>query len=281
MNRTLKKEAVFQLFDYLSEKKIGVTIEGGGEPTLHEDFRKIVEYANKSGLPLGLITNGIIDSSHVANYFKWIRISIDASTPEEFLAEKNSDKFTKVISNIKKLCEIRDPQNTHVGVGYVLTNRNMNNLFNLIDSLNEIGVDYMYLRPVEEATELMPELDKLLQLKKRIIEYSNNSRLKFLYNIEERIIKNNDNLPCVAHSLTSIIHADGNVTLCEKRRHDPIILGNIYQQTFEQIWNSSIHRSTTKKLLNPENQIGCDVCRITSFNRVFFDVNKIHTKNFI
>jgi len=278
---SIKKDNVFKLFDYFKEKDIGVTIEGGGEPSIHNDFEEIVQYGKSLDLHMGLISNGVENFSHVIKYFKWVRISIDASSPTEYKQEKGIDRFEVVLSNLGNFSKNRDPSQTHLGVGYVLTKRNINSVMNIVPTFDKLGADYLYLRPVEESPQLVPSLDDLFNLRKQLLEFTETHRIKAILNINERLIKNNDNLPCIAHSLTCIIQANGEVMLCEKRRHDIITFGNIYEEDFDKIWNSNTRKKVTNKLLNPLCQIGCEVCRITPFNRIFFDVNNIHTKKFI
>lgn len=68
-----------------SFKKIGVTgIEytGGGEPTLHPDFKEIVEYTHELGFKIGLCTNGARIGKNrpinkdIVSKFSWIRLGM-------------------------------------------------------------------------------------------------------------------------------------------------------------------------------------------------------------
>lgn len=275
------KNLIFNLFNYFKKHNIGVTIEGGGEPSLHEDFEEIVKYGSNCGLSLGLISNGVKNFSHLIKYFKWVRISLDATNEKEYETEKGINKFNEVISNLSEFSNSRDPFKTHLGIGYVITKNNFVNIIDFVKKIDSFGVDYIYLRPVEESLKICPDISTLFNLKKKLINLSKYTRIKSLLSINERLIKNNDNLPCICHSLSCIIQANGEVAMCEKRRHDKIILGNLKKDSFKKIWNSENRKKISEKLLIPDNQIGCDVCRITSFNRIFYDVNNIHTKEFI
>lgn len=168
-----------------------------------------------------------------------------------------------------------------LGIGYVLTKRNYHNIEEIVERLNSPGVDYIYFRPVEEAPDIVPTRDELYDLRKRLLRITENMRIKFMLVINDRLEYDNANLPCVAHTLTSIVHANGDVACCEKRRHDHIIYGNVCERGFEEIWNSDIKRETTKKFLDAECQRGCSVCRITSFNKIFANLEGIHTRKFI
>jgi radical SAM protein with 4Fe4S-binding SPASM domain len=275
------KELLFELFDFFAAHGVGVTIEGGGEPSVHPDFAEIVRYGQKKNLSMGLISNGVLDFSALLPCFTWARISLDASTAQEYETEKGLDTFDTVLENLSRFAARRDPSHTHLGVGYVLTVRNQGRLLPLIRDLDRMGVDYVYLRPVEEAPDLTPSIDNLFSLKKELVRLSDGLRIRCLLTVSERLVADNDGLPCVCHSLSCIIQANGDVALCEKRRHDPIVLGNLRDSPFEELWNSARRRQASQRLLNPSRQKGCGVCRITSFNTVFADVSHIHTKSFI
>ena len=277
----LSKEVVFSLLREFAKMGTGVTLEGGGEPTIHPDFREIVEYGYNNDVALGLITNGTVDLSDVINRFRWVRISLDASTKEEYILEKGRDFMDRVLANIEKYKDIRNAKNCYLGIGYVITKRNYSHIDDIVTKLDNLGVDYIYLRPVEEADDIMPTREELYDLRKKLLELTDGLRIKFKLVINDRLTYDNDNLPCVCHSIASIIHANGDVFCCEKRRHDEIKFGNVNESTFEGIWNSELRKKATAKLVDPANQKGCSVCRITSFNKIIANLESLNTREFI
>lgn len=84
---TLEVEVIEKLFFEFGQYGTGVTLEGGGEPTLHPQFHEIVEIGKNAGIDMGLISNGIVDISSEVDKLKWIRISLDSSTKEEYKAK--------------------------------------------------------------------------------------------------------------------------------------------------------------------------------------------------
>ena len=277
----LDKEVAFRLLREFGQMGIGVTLEGGGEPTLHPDFKEIVRYGSMSGVSLGLITNGTVDISDIINELRWVRISLDASTPEEYILEKGKNLMDRVLDNIKRYRELRDYQRVFLGIGYVITKRNHSQIESIIDKLDELEVDYLYLRPVEEDIELIPGREELYDLRKKILNLTENRRIKFKMVINDRLICDNASLPCIAHGLTSIIHANGDVVCCEKRRQDILRLGNVNERTFREIWQSEERIQATQKLLDASNQLGCSACRITGFNIMINNLKKLNTREFI
>ncbi len=277
----MELDVVSRLFREFWRHGTGVTLEGGGEPTMHPEFHRVAEIGQSNSLDMGLITNGTVDISESISKMRWARISLDSSTREEYKREKGVDCFARVLMNLEKMSAARDPEQTFLGVGYVLTTRNQSNLLELIKQLDRIGVDYIYLRPVEEAEDIAPSLENLLDLRKKLADLTAGTRIKYMLAISDRVVDKNAGLPCIAHSLTSVIHANGEVALCEKRREDGIILGNVKDSSFEEIWISPYREQVSQKLLKPECQNGCSACRVTGFNMIFEQLERVHSKHFI
>jgi radical SAM protein with 4Fe4S-binding SPASM domain len=280
-NAELGLKELERLFADLSRQNVGITMEGGGEPTVHPRFAEVVEMARSFHLPLGLITNGIVRLGELARAFLWIRVSVDSASRDEFLLEKGADGFNRVLSNLKALAEMPG-RPFLLGVGYVMTNRNVSSLLPFLRSLDELGVDYFYGRPVEESPPLLPDLTALYELKAAWeTDEASRRRIKVMLNLEDRVQKDNEGLPCLGHSLSCIVRANGDILMCEKRRHDPVTFGNLRERRFSEIWTSDHRIRTSRKLMCPENQIGCEVCRITRLNRFFSNLAKLKTRNFI
>jgi hypothetical protein len=85
-NRTLKEmltlDQIKKAIDSFVELgATGMEITGGGEPTLHPDFGKVVNYAYEKGLKIGVVTNGTtITKWHnvggVWDKLEWIRLGM-------------------------------------------------------------------------------------------------------------------------------------------------------------------------------------------------------------
>lgn len=83
ISEKLPTEKVLQALD--SFKKIGVTgveFTGGGEPSIHPDFKQIVRYAKDLGFSLGICTNGArfgLDrpiKKDIVELFDWVRLGM-------------------------------------------------------------------------------------------------------------------------------------------------------------------------------------------------------------
>lgn len=255
----------------------GIVLEGGGEPTLYSDFDKVVKYAKGKGLGIGLITNGTVSlDAELIKEFEWIRVSLDASTSREYMELKGVDCFEQVLNNISHYAKYCDT----VGVGYVVTNKNISQIETLVMRIRESGASYIQFRPVVDSEELYPYGVDLSFLK----FYQNHRFAVIIDGMKENAKKGNCNLSCKAHSLTSIISGDGSVYLCGRlniyRWLRPI--GNINSQSFREIWLGEERENQAKMVRDKEFcKRNCPQCRITKFNELLDRLEHVGSKHFI
>lgn len=156
---------VVDSIDVLSDRGLkSVLLIGGGEPTLHQDFGKIVKYLKSKNLQVGIVSNGSFMEKiiSVADYLgkgDWLRLSLDAGTDATFQAlhrpkiRISLDKICKKVSELKKL-----NKNLMTGFSYVIIWDGIKaNSIELTPNVNEIplaaklaknsGFDYISLKP--------------------------------------------------------------------------------------------------------------------------------------
>ena len=254
----------------------GIVIEGGGEPTLYPHFNKVIKIIRDIDLSVGLITNGLLmPYKDIINDFDWIRISLDAGDREEFLKLKGIDGFDKIMENIRYIAQ----QDTTCGVGYVVTKNNYKKLEELIYRLRRYDVDYIQLRPVIDHPKLRSDVN-LDFLKK----YSTPKFSIFLNPMTENLDHGNAGLPCLAHSLSTVVTADGDVFLCGRLNiHERWeALGNIYHHSFKDIWNGEKRKDQIEAVEDPILcKKMCPTCRMTKYNKLLNRAYNIRTKDFI
>jgi MoaA/NifB/PqqE/SkfB family radical SAM enzyme len=92
---------------------LSVILLGGGEPTLHKDFEKVVRTIKDRGLQLGVVTNGsrldrVMEVADLLQGKDWVRLSLDAAREETFQAlhrPRTGITLKKILSQAKKLKE--------------------------------------------------------------------------------------------------------------------------------------------------------------------------------
>lgn len=276
----LDKKIIFDLLEDLSKGGTkSVCIEGGGEPTLYNDFKDVVIKAQECGLKVGMLTNGsVFNYEDVLDAFEFVRVSLDASTEEQMRTLKGHSSLQEILENLEKMCKIRNK--TLIGTSYVLSKKNIEGLEEMILKLKKIGVDYIYIRPVCDHPELsLDDFDAN--------QYTKHSDEKFkvmVRGMKENSITGNAGSPCVAHSISSVVTADGNVHFCGRLNihKDWKPLGNLYRNSFFEIWNGEERKKQIETMLNGDFcKEKCPACRLTKYNTLVSDLENLKTKNFI
>ncbi|MDR1486398.1 MAG: radical SAM protein [Deltaproteobacteria bacterium] len=262
----------------------GVTIEGGGEPTISPFFQKAATLAAEAGLSVGLITNGtaLFNASRSKDFyslFQWVRLSLDASCAEDYLLLKGRDCYQDVLKSLSVLANLKSPPT--LGVGYVLTNRNDSPepLEKLALDLRRLGVNYLHLRPVVDHPELVS-----LKSTRRLKELESPHFHVNTGAMTDNQGQGNDGLPCLAHSLSAVITADGSVWLCGRLNVDPSTgsMGNITVERFSDVWSGEMRKRQSRRAADGHYCLShCPQCRMTKYNRLLYNLSRIRTRDFI
>jgi MoaA/NifB/PqqE/SkfB family radical SAM enzyme len=258
----------------------GVTIEGGGEPTVSPLFPGAVRAAAEAGLSVGLITNGAWSrppDRDVLEALQWIRVSLDACDPETYRRLKGRDRFRTVMGNLRRLAGL----DLVLGAGHVVTrlNDDLGPLAALARELADAGLAYLHLRPVVDHPELASRAD--------LSPLADLSRAGFRVNLGamgHNRPSGNLGLPCLAHSLSSVVTADGSVWLCGRLNVDPAAapIGSLLGGSFGGLW-AGPERLRQARLAASGGwcRAHCPQCRMTKYNRLLDQVGRLRTRDFI
>lgn len=120
-----------------------IEFTGGGEPTVHPQCFEIIEYAQGLGLQTGLVTNGVRLKDHPAvRRLTWLRVSLDAGTPETYEASRQSKAWPQVMRNLKMLGALPGPK-PYIGVGFVILRDNYQELAQACQIAKDAGIPYV------------------------------------------------------------------------------------------------------------------------------------------
>lgn len=276
-----------------------VTIVGDGEPTLHKKFIAYLERLRALNLDIGIFTNfstpnpAIIEA--LARNCFFVRGSIDAASSETHQKSHGDDDFDLVINNVKRLLALRgDGRRPVIGVQFVTNQWNYKELPAAARFYRELGVDYMTIKPAYKNT-LNPEhpdneapLEEVLALMQVAQAESREGfkvYAKFPQFKEVMQFKTNDGRyykKCNATPLSPYLDEDGNVEMCGNLKGRGFTMGNIYKNSFQEIWASEQRADCLKRIDLSTCPSGC---KLDPLNKVLWDafspdVDRVHP-NFI
>ena len=190
----------------------------GGEPTLHNDIKKIVSYAKEKGIKrIAISTNG---SNKIELYRELIElgcndfsISLDACCAKDgdVMAGNIDGAFEKVVENIKEISKL-----TYVTVGIVLTPETVEKTIDVIKFADSLGVSDIRVissaqwdEPIEALKQVPKELlDKYPILKYRVERFIKGENVRGMKEsdspkcalaLDDSVVAGDYHFPCVIY----------------------------------------------------------------------------------
>src|SRR5204862_505183 len=128
----------------------GLTFTGGGDPTVSPICWDCVRFARSSGFDVGFITNAQTlpeDKARVLiDNCQWIRVSVDAASPEVFKLTHGMDEpqFRKVLEYVRMLVRLQREARSDVtiGIGFLTSAATKRDISAFAQLGRELGVDY-------------------------------------------------------------------------------------------------------------------------------------------
>lgn len=215
---------------------------GGGEPTLHPDYKHIFRLAKKLGFEQALVTNGTLldgEALGIVRDFEWVRFSVDAATPETYKAVKGADLFDRTLGNLKKLLEVRDRRNV-VGLSFVVCPGNYREIHKAAKLAKFLGCDN-----VRFSLAMTPQRERLFdgiwgecvrQMDLAKGEETENFRVfAFSNRIYELALKVRSD-HCYYCQFVGVIAPRGVYPCCRLKDDARYNFGSLERSTFKEIW---------------------------------------------
>jgi len=265
-----------------------VMFGGEGEGTLHKDFAEIVKHAKESGLDVALTTNGLLYTKKLATktlqYLSWIKFSLDSCNAETYarLHGTKKENIKIVFDNIIHAVQLRNSTGCDCTIGgqAILLKDNLNSIIPLVRFLKTVKADYLAIKPFSEHEKRIGdelELPTREDIEKLKVELSKED---FNVIFRDMAFSNLDRercyYKCYAQDFCAYINTLGGVSSCINFiGDDKFCYGNIYEDTFENIW-------INKKEIKPNLNRCREICRLDSSNRYLWDLKHPHPHvNFI
>lgn len=264
--QSLSFEKVIELIDTL--KKIGtreIYLAGGGEPFMYPKILEVIRYIKKKGFVCYVNTNATLLDEQII--YELVRLKVDylitslwAGTRQIYKImhpNKNEIHFYHIEQMLKFLAKIKS-RLPRVVINNVISNLNYKDIYNMVNFALEVqadAIDFALVDTIPGRTDtLLLNAEQRLELSGAIENISQNmeirkrieimglmkiiNRLRNPFSEEGHYDKGIiDNLPCYTGWIFSRILANGDVNACLKAHRYPV--GNIYNESFRSIWNSS------------------------------------------
>lgn len=220
-----------------------ITITGNGEPLINPEIYHMIEYASNEGNFVSVITNGtaLTDENAdklIASGLSRIQFSfqsIDKSVYEETMLGANYERtLSQILNFIYKVRESKS--NIFISISTVMTEENQ--------PFVKQSKDYWMKMPIDNYYE--GELLSL-QTNSKMYEQTLDNRMREKYKV------------CVNPWVCAKINADGSVNPCVQDFSSKYIIGNVKENTFNEIINGEEAKRFRKAVMEGNQQFLDDI----------------------
>ncbi|MBN1817481.1 MAG: radical SAM protein [Sedimentisphaerales bacterium] len=285
---------VDHLRDCLSEVGMlgikSIMYAGEGEPLLHPQMATLVQDTCSSGIHAALTTNGVLMQEQITETIlpvtEWIKVSINAGTASTYarIHRCREQDFNMAIANLSRAAKIRGDHGYKctLGMQMVLLPENREEVTLLAGIARDIGMDYMVVKPYSQHPQSRTDQYRSVhygncQSLMEQLERFNTEQFQVIFRAHTMAKWEEKEKPyhrCLALPFWSYLDAGGNVWGCSMFLGDERFLyGNIYEESFEEIWNGSRRAESlqwVQQCLDPQT---CRVnCRMDEINRYLWSL---------
>jgi radical SAM protein with 4Fe4S-binding SPASM domain len=255
-------EEFVKIIDKVGVKANHVMFYYMGEPFLNKDAYRMIRYARDMGLYVLSCTNGeVVDPvSLYESGINQISFQIGGIRQETHSIYRVNSNLARTMDNLSTYLEIirsrgRKPGENLAELGFIVMRHNEGEIKEFIGIAEKIGVDRKSIinpcvRTPQQGMDFLPQSDTYWIYERRKFEQEGCL-------VPKRIYPENS-CPWLYYSIT--IHVDGNVVPCCRDPHGQHIVGNLLEQSLEEVWNGPKIRAFRSAVFR--NQAKVDTCRL-------------------
>jgi radical SAM protein with 4Fe4S-binding SPASM domain len=268
-DRDMSLQDLVMITDQLPELE-RATLHGVGEPLLNKALCRMVAHLKKRNVFVLFNSNGILldeerQNAVIDTGLDELRISLDASSPEGYKIIRNSNKFNRIVQNLRSLLKLQKKRRAvtpRLSIWFLGTKENIAELPGLLRLAAEIGIEEIHLQrlvyfqdhegygvarrektlrgPNDKAQELIH--DSRLLAAQLGIRFNASGLGNPIESVQADSAAKLPWRKCYRSQTLMYITANGNVLPCcispfSTVDYTSIILGNVFESSLEEIWS--------------------------------------------
>lgn len=252
----------------------GIEWTGGGEPTIHPQFRESYQHGLDLGLACALVTNGttLHNFLDLAVRSAWLRVSVDAGSAETYAAVRRVRPalFARPWEAVRALADMRAvPHAPELGVGFVVLRENWREVVRTCELARDAGADNVRINALYSNQGLSYYDGILDEIVAACAETAALSTPAFRVFNEfgpklADLLAAPEYARCGIMQFSTYIGADQNVyTCCVYAYNRRGLIGSIADQRFRDLWASQAKRA----MFAGFDARGCSHCYFNPRNR--------------
>lgn len=231
-----------------------------GESFLNKDAYRMIRYAKAAGIPfITSCTNGdFIDPTELVDSgIDEISFQIGGMTQATHEVYRINSQLEQVLKNLQQTINIKSERRPTMKVqcGFILMKHNEHELSAFRDKMAELGVDDAIV--IDPCVRTIGQARQMLPTDRTHWYYDPNAFEQGV--LTPRIIPQNE-CPWLYYAMT--VQVNGDVVPCCRDTKGEWVMGNVFTQDVDDIWNGKKFQTFRKRLHNNQQQIG--ICRLCS-----------------
>ena len=254
----LQSELFNKVVDELHPSLLYMLLYFQGEPYLHPNFLELVNYASSKNIYTATSTNAHYLTDEKARQtiesgLSRLIVSLDGTTQEVYQQYRIGGKLEKVLAGVERVMAWRKKlksQTPAVIFQFLVVKPNEHQIPDAKKLAKTLGVDDVWYKTAqiydyENGSPLIPTLDKYSRYKK-----GKDSK----WYIKNKLFNH-----CWKMWHSAVVTWDGKVVPCCFDKDATHRLGNLQENSFEDIWHSPTYNKFRKALLKGRDQI--EICK--------------------
>jgi len=272
------------LKQFLSEFKslggVEVYFAGTGEPMMNSLLTEWIQYGYNIGLNVTLGTNGVLLNSQkmkgILPFVKWIKFSVNGGDRVTYtkVHRCNATDFDRLIRNLENAVQYRDSYNLDVRlvIQFLTSNFNWTSIPSILNIHKNIGTDLLIFRnAIPKDGPLIYSQDIIKTLK----EINAEEKVHIRWDTYQQRINNFGWEKCYGINFRTNMDYEGNLFTCFRHCFRNSTYGNIFNERFMNIWNSTrkkkIFSEVEEELDRPDCKKWCQVAYDNVFLRDYLE----------
>lgn len=262
------------IFDEIEE----VTLMGWGEPTIHPNFSKMLEFLHSKGVRIYFCTNGMkldkLKKEIFEHQIDVFAVSLDGANEKTNSQIRCGSDFNHIVGSLKEIVKLKKEkklQFPYINFVFTAMQRNLYEIPDLVRLASDIGIEevkIVYLTAFEEemAKEiLIDHMEKVRSIFEEAVKIAQerNILIKLPYIKGHDVAEDKAHKDCFTTYRDFFLGSDGYVRACMS---NSIKLFHIDKYNdFDSAWNSPELMDWRKRVNTAEMYDPCKTCYQSSF----------------
>lgn len=255
-----------RLLDRIGSHTNAIQLYFMGEPFLNRQIYDMIRYAKERSVYVNTYSDGSFFDARkvVKSDIDEVNFNIGGMTQETHRIYRVGSKLSNVIDNIRALVEERARRVSEghdrqprpmVSVGFIVMKHNEHEVEKFLEIAPTWGGDRVHV--VDPCVRDMDQAKALLPTDRKYWFYDEQAFKRGV--LQPKVVPKN-RCPWIYYS--TVITWNGNVVPCCRDATGQHVMGNVFQEDFDHIWNGPKYREF-RKTINT-NQKELDICRLCS-----------------